>query len=104
MAAALAAYPWPWELIVVDDGSTDGTGRALDRRARETGSYVRILHLARNFRQTAAMQAGIDAARGDVIATLDGDGQRPALTTARAFLGQSAPGADQRTVRPAIVH
>jgi glycosyltransferase involved in cell wall biosynthesis len=71
--AALAAYPWPWELIVVDDGSTDGTGRVLERRARESGSYVRVLHLARNFRQTAAMQAGIDAARGDVIATLDGD-------------------------------
>ena len=34
----------------------------------------------------------------------DGDGERPALTAARAFLGQSAPGADQRTVRPAIVH
>ncbi|GAB3758559.1 glycosyltransferase family 2 protein [Ramlibacter monticola] len=71
--SALAAYPWPWELIVVDDGSTDGTGRTLDRRARESGSWVRVLHLARNFRQTAAMQAGIDAARGDVIATLDGD-------------------------------
>ncbi|MEJ8837362.1 glycosyltransferase family 2 protein [Ramlibacter sp. AN1133] len=71
--AALAAYPWPWELIVVDDGSTDGTGRALDRRARETGPHIRVLHLARNFRQTAAMQAGIDASRGDVVATLDGD-------------------------------
>jgi glycosyltransferase involved in cell wall biosynthesis len=70
---ALAAYPWPWELIVVDDGSTDGTGRALDRRARETGPHIRVLHLARNFRQTAAMQAGIDASRGDVVATLDGD-------------------------------
>ncbi|GAB3667864.1 glycosyltransferase family 2 protein [Ramlibacter alkalitolerans] len=71
--AALAAYPWPWELIVVDDGSTDGTGRTLDRRARETGTHIRVLHLARNFRQTAAMQAGIDASRGDVVATLDGD-------------------------------
>jgi glycosyltransferase involved in cell wall biosynthesis len=71
--AALARYPWPWELIVVDDGSTDGTGQALDRRARQAGAHVRVLHLARNFRQTAAMQAGIDAARGDVVATLDGD-------------------------------
>lgn len=71
--AALADYPAPWELVVVDDGSTDGTGRALDRRAREVGPHIRILHLARNFRQTAAMQAGIDAARGDVIATMDGD-------------------------------
>lgn len=71
--SALASYPWPWELIVVDDGSTDGTGQALDRRAREVGPHIRVVHLARNFRQTAAMQAGIDAARGDVIATLDGD-------------------------------
>lgn len=71
--AALSAYPHPWELIVVDDGSTDGTGRALDQQAAATGAHVRVLHLARNFRQTAAMQAGIDAARGDVIATLDGD-------------------------------
>jgi glycosyltransferase involved in cell wall biosynthesis len=70
---ALADAPWPWELVVVDDGSTDGTGVALDRRARLAGRHVRVLHLARNFRQTAAMQAGIDAARGDVIATLDGD-------------------------------
>ncbi|WBY02963.1 glycosyltransferase family 2 protein [Ramlibacter tataouinensis] len=71
--AALAAAPWPWELIVVDDGSTDGTGQALDRSARATGRHVRVLHLSRNFRQTAALQAGIDAARGDLIATLDGD-------------------------------
>jgi glycosyltransferase involved in cell wall biosynthesis len=71
--AALADYRWPWELILVDDGSTDGTAPALDRRARLAGPHVRVLHLARNFRQTAAMQAGIDAARGDVIATLDGD-------------------------------
>jgi glycosyltransferase involved in cell wall biosynthesis len=71
--SALAAYPYPWELIVVDDGSTDGTGQALDRRAREVGPHIRVLHLARNFHQTAAIQAGVDAARGDVIATLDGD-------------------------------
>lgn len=71
--SALAAYPWPWELIVVDDGSTDGTGALLRRHAAATGAHVRVLLLTRNFRQTAAMQAGIDAARGDVVATLDGD-------------------------------
>lgn len=71
--AALCAYPQPWELVLVDDGSTDGTGAALQRHAARVGPHVRVLRLARNFRQTAAMQAGIDAARGDVIVTMDGD-------------------------------
>ena len=70
---ALADYPHPWELIVVDDCSRDGTVPALRRRAAELGGHIRVLPLARNFRQTAAMQAGIDAARGDVIVTMDGD-------------------------------
>ncbi|HZE92997.1 MAG TPA: glycosyltransferase family 2 protein, partial [Rhizobacter sp.] len=59
--------------IVVDDGSTDGTGAALERAALRRGPHVRVIRLTRNFRQTAAMQAGIDAARGDVIVTMDGD-------------------------------
>lgn len=71
--SALAAYPQPWELIVVDDGSRDGTGAMLQRHAARVGSHVRVIRLLRNFRQTAAMQAGIDAARGDVVVTLDGD-------------------------------
>jgi hypothetical protein len=71
--AALARYPQPWELIVVDDGSRDGTGARLREVAKATGPHVRVLLLARNFRQTAAMQAGIDAAQGDIIVTLDGD-------------------------------
>ena len=73
VAAALADHPQPWELIVVDDGSLDGTGHLLERLARQATCPLRVLRLARNFRQTAAMQAGIDAARGDVIVTLDGD-------------------------------
>jgi glycosyltransferase involved in cell wall biosynthesis len=71
--AGLAEYPGPWELIVVDDGSTDETGLRLVEAAQEYGPHVRILRFARNHGQTAAMQAGIDAARGHVIATLDGD-------------------------------
>ena len=71
--AALAAYPSPWELVAVDDGSRDGTGKALLARAARLGPHVRVVRLLRNYRQTAAMQAGIDAARGDVIVTMDGD-------------------------------
>ena len=71
--AALAGYPAPWELIVVDDGSRDGTGEALVRHAATVGPHIHVVRLARNFRQTAAMQAGIDAARGGVIVTMDGD-------------------------------
>lgn len=70
---ALAHYPHPWELVVVDDGSSDGTVAALQGAAARFGPHIRVVALWRNFRQTAAMQAGIDAARGDVIVTLDGD-------------------------------
>ncbi|EXI65504.1 MAG: Undecaprenyl-phosphate 4-deoxy-4-formamido-L-arabinose transferase [Candidatus Accumulibacter adjunctus] len=70
---ALAHYPCPWELIVVDDGSSDGTDERLSSETGHYGPHVHVLGLQRNFGQTAAMQAGIDAARGDVIATLDGD-------------------------------
>jgi glycosyltransferase involved in cell wall biosynthesis len=69
----LAGYPGRWELLCVDDGSTDGTGRRLVDVAETYGPHVRVIRLRRNFGQTAAMQAGIDAARGELIATLDGD-------------------------------
>ena len=69
----LASYAGEWELIVVDDGSTDDTGPRLVREAAKFGPHVRVLRFARNHGQTAAMQAGIDAARGEIIATLDGD-------------------------------
>ncbi len=70
---ALKDYAQAWELILVNDGSRDGTQQALDEQAKLRGPHVRPIHLWRNFRQTAAMQAGIDASRGDVIVTLDGD-------------------------------
>ena len=69
----LAAYPGPWELIVVDDGSRDDTWSRLQAATAEYGDHVRGIRMRRNFGQTAAMQAGIHAARGEVIATLDGD-------------------------------
>jgi len=69
----LADYTGRWELICVDDGSRDGTGERLAEVARRYGRHARVIRLRRNFGQTAAMQAGFDAARGELIATLDGD-------------------------------
>ncbi len=70
---ALADYPFAWEFILINDGSSDRTLARLNHFAKKYGEYVQVIDLQRNFGQTAAMQAGIDAARGDVIATLDGD-------------------------------
>jgi len=69
----LATYPGPWELICVDDGSRDGTAERLRAQAAHYGDHIRVVQLRRNFGQTAAMQAGLDAARGTLVATLDGD-------------------------------
>lgn len=71
--AGLAEYAHPWELILIDDGSRDGTGEQLLAAAATYGQHVRVIRFRRNFGQTAAMQAGFDAARGQLIATLDGD-------------------------------
>lgn len=62
----------PWELVFVDDGSTDDTFAALEAVAA-ADARVKVVRLRRNFGQSAATQAGLDAAAGDVIATLDGD-------------------------------
>src|SRR5438477_5070884 len=61
-----------WELVFVDDGSTDGTFAELEAVAA-TDDRVKVVRLRRNFGQSAATQAGLDAAAGDVIVTMDGD-------------------------------
>src|SRR6201997_3330367 len=63
-----------WEMIFIDDGSTDGSHEILDHLAEED-QRVRTIHFKRNFGQTAAMMAGFDHARGEVIIPMDGDGQ-----------------------------
>jgi glycosyltransferase involved in cell wall biosynthesis len=72
MTAVLRQLQRPWEIIFVDDGSTDGSRAVLDELAAHDPS-VKVLHFRRNFGQTAAMMAGVDFARGDIIIPLDGD-------------------------------
>ena len=70
---AMAGYSSRWELILVDDGSTDATLTAARSAIGREGLDLRVVAMQRNFGQTAAMQAGITEARGRLIATLDGD-------------------------------
>ena len=64
-----------WEVLVVDDGSTDATPAAMLDWVKRPG--VRYLRLSRNFGKEAALTAGIDRAQGDVVVLMDADGQHP---------------------------
>jgi glycosyltransferase involved in cell wall biosynthesis len=72
---ALDALSPRWEVLVVDDGSRDGTAAALRPWLQEPG--VRYLALSRNFGKEAALSAGLEHAQGDVVVMLDADGQHP---------------------------
>ena len=75
IVAAVMPLNLPWEAIYVDDGSTDGTWERLVAARERHPEIVRVVRLRRNFGQTAALAAGFDRARGEVIVTLDGDRQ-----------------------------
>jgi undecaprenyl-phosphate 4-deoxy-4-formamido-L-arabinose transferase len=70
--AALDPGPRTFELIFVDDGSSDGTFAALER-LHGADSRIRAVRFKRNFGQHPAMHAGLSRARGDVVVTMDGD-------------------------------
>lgn len=73
----LAALEQPGrsELVLVDDGSTDGSGALLDRLASEHPGEIRVVHLARNFGHGPAVAAGLDHARGNAVILMDADYQ-----------------------------
>jgi glycosyltransferase involved in cell wall biosynthesis len=62
----------PWEVIFINDGSIDGSAAILQELAQQD-EKVKVIHFKRNFGQTAAMMAGIDYARGDILISMDGD-------------------------------
>jgi glycosyltransferase involved in cell wall biosynthesis len=69
---ALTGYEGGYEVIAVDDGSTDGTLALLEEIHDEDSRWT-VVALRRNFGQTAALSAGFDHSRGEVVVTLDGD-------------------------------
>jgi len=76
LTEVLASLTPNWELIVVDDGSTDGTADRL-RRDGADRPRVRVLQLSRNFGKEAALSAGLRVAQGDAVISMDADAQHP---------------------------
>lgn len=71
--AAMAAAKYKWELVLVDDGSKDGSLQAMEALAARDPKHTRVVALRRNFGQTAAISAGIDYSTGEIIVLMDGD-------------------------------
>jgi len=74
--AAAAAADYDYELVMVNDGSSDRTPELLDRIA-SSDRRVRVMHLSRNFGHQAALTAGLEHAAGDVVVMIDADLQDP---------------------------
>ncbi|MFT3878397.1 MAG: glycosyltransferase family 2 protein [Gemmatales bacterium] len=72
ITAALDSTEHDYEVILVDDGSRDGTFDVIAEVAAKDPRF-KAIQLRRNFGQTPALRAGIDAAQGDIIITMDGD-------------------------------
>ncbi|MBE9472634.1 MAG: glycosyltransferase family 2 protein, partial [Chloroflexi bacterium] len=74
LTAVLDQLGRSYEIVAVDDGSSDDSVAVL-QRLQEQEAHLRIVQFRRNFGQTAAFAAGFDYARGEIIITIDADGQ-----------------------------
>ena len=74
ICAVIDALPYDFTIYYVDDGSDDGTPDSLNSL---NDTRVKVLELSRNFGHQAALTAGMDATGGDIVITMDGDGQHP---------------------------
>jgi glycosyltransferase involved in cell wall biosynthesis len=72
ISQTISSLSGKWELIFVNDGSRDDSAATLDRIAQQD-PRVKVIHLRRNFGQTAALMAGLDATSSDIILALDAD-------------------------------
>lgn len=72
ISAAMQAWGKSYEIVIVDDGSTDRTFELL-RQIAENDPHLRVVKFRGNYGQSAAMAAGFDHARGEVVVTMDGD-------------------------------
>ena len=91
IARFLRANARSFELLVVDDGSVDATAETA--AALAPNLHVTVVQLSRNFGQGAAISAGLDLARGDVVICMDADGQHP-LSAAEEMLQHWEAGHD----------
>ena len=73
VGSALSKVKLPWQVIYVDDGSSDGSAHKLEELACADPEHIGLVELRRNFGQTAAIAAGIDNADGDMIVLMDAD-------------------------------
>jgi len=74
LTGVLAGLDVPYEVLYIDDGSRDGSTEKMAELAHQD-PHVRVVSFRRNFGQTAAVQAGIDNSRGEILVFLDGDMQ-----------------------------
>jgi undecaprenyl-phosphate 4-deoxy-4-formamido-L-arabinose transferase len=100
--AVLDAFGRPYELILVDDGSTDGTWAEIER-LHASDPRLRAVRFKRNFGQHPAMHAGLVRARGDIVVTMDGDLQNAPEDIPRLVEAVEA-GADVASGRRAARH